>query len=112
MIHTGHLRGKFGDSMSLSKKSMEWRLLDRARLPVMRKFITCLAVLALVFSVGCGGDKSDGCSAGCGAGCGDGCAPTEIPNKGDADATAKKEITYKCNCGKEKTLAADKPAPS
>lgn len=102
----------------------------------MRKFVTCLAVFALVLSVGCGGDKADACSAGCD----DGCGPAEIPAKTPAKTTgdtvkdtidgaakdgadavkdavdkvtgAAKDITYKCGCGKEKTLAADSPAPS
>ena len=83
-----------------------------------------MAVVALVLSVGCGGEEAktdDGC--GCGAaktddkgaddaaktdGCGDEKGGTMKTDGGDA----AKDVTYKCKCGKTKTVAAAGDPPS
>jgi hypothetical protein len=79
----------------------------------MRSLLACLAVFALVFSVGCGG--GDKTTDGCGDGCGDVTTPADTPTKTDLPAkpgSTAKDITYNCDCGKEKIAPADKPAPS
>ena len=86
----------------------------------MRTLLTSLAVLAMIFVIGCGGDDkaTDGCSDGCG--CGDGGdgggAATKVDDKAGAEPPAKtdgdaaKTVDYKCAaCGKTENASA---APS
>ena len=93
----------------------------------MRTLLTSLAVLALVFVIGCGGDDDttgDGCGAGCGPAKTDDTTPAKTddttpakagdstpPAKTDGDAA--KMLTYKCAmCPKTKQGAEGAAAPS
>ncbi len=87
--------------------------------PTMRTLLTSLAVLALVFVIGCGGDDDktgDGCGDGCGPAKADDTTPAKAgdgtpPAKTDGDAA--KMVTYKCAmCPKTKQGAEGAAAPS
>ena len=92
----------------------------------MRTLLSSLAVLALVFVIGCGGDDDttgDGCGDGCGPAKTDDTTPAKTddttPAKTDdgtpakTDGDAAKMVAYKCAaCGKMASLPTDATAPS